>query len=77
MVLATNIDKSMSKILLLILAACFIFVLAASLPWLLIITIWPDMDLDNAFSIIFYTATGVTALAVFYLRKTKPFRRKA
>jgi hypothetical protein len=52
-------------------AGVVIFLVVAVLTWAGIILLRPDMNLDLAFSIIFYSATGVTIIALFFIRKAK------
>ena len=53
-----------------------IFLVTAVLTWAGIVLFRPDMNLDPAFSIIFYSATGITIVALFFIRKAKLLARR-
>ena len=52
-----------------------IFLVTAVLAWAGIVLFQPDMGIDPAFSIIFYSATGITIVALFFIRKAKLLAR--
>ncbi len=54
-----------------------IFLLAATLVWGGLVFFSPDMNLDLAFSIIFYSAIGVTGATLFFFRKVKLLGRNS